>query len=308
MIIEKFKPLLGKDIKDKNSIKFPCYVSTKLDGIRCIFKDGRMISRSLKEIKNKQLQEQFEILKLLTGVNEDGVDSEIILDGELYSHELTFQEINSVVMSHDKEVPESLKFHIFDIILDNNPEEPFKTRYEAIIDGFTRPEFKQLIIVVQQTLIENHMDIQKEFERVLVDGYEGLIIRNLIGKYKFGRSTEKEGLLLKMKPFKTFDAKIIQVYERFENANESFKNELGQSTKRNTKDAKIPTGIAAVFEVRYGENFFKVSLTGTEAFRKEIWENKESYIGKTIEYRAMMVGAKDVPRHAQYIRFRSDKD
>jgi hypothetical protein len=41
-----------------------------------------------------------------------------------------------------------------------------------------------------------------------------------------------------MKPFKEDDLKIIDVTERMENTNESQINELGQSYKRNTVDAK----------------------------------------------------------------------
>ena len=42
-------------------------------------------------------------------------------------------------------------------------------------------------------------------------------------------------------------------------------------------------------------------------FRKEIWENQKKYIGKTIEFKGMLVGAKDLIRHPVFLRFRSDK-
>ena len=86
--------------------------SVKLDGVRCIFKSGRMLSRSLKEIPNKQLQERFEHMKQLS--KETG----IIYDGEIYSKDMNFQEIMHFTMTDDLEdeaLPESVVFNCFDI-------------------------------------------------------------------------------------------------------------------------------------------------------------------------------------------------
>jgi len=39
-----------------------------------------------------------------------------------------------------------------------------------------------------------------------------------------------------------------------------------------------------------------------------MWEERDIMKGKWIEYKAMMVGAKDVPRHPVMLRFREDKN
>ena len=52
----------------------------------------------------------------------------------------------------------------------------------------------------------------------------------------------------------------------------------------------------------------RVTITGTEEFRRDIWKNKEKYIGKMIEYKAMVIGMKDFPRHPTFLRFREDRD
>jgi DNA ligase-1 len=162
--------------------------------------------------------------------------------------------------------------------------------------------------VLDNVLIENNGQLDDMFNKIISEGGEGVILRNKDSVYKFGRSTIKEQGLLKIKPFETFDAKIIGITERFENTGESFKNELGNSVKHNFKDNKISTGMAACFIVEYKEQEVKPVITGSEAFRKEIWENKESYIGKMIEYKGMLVGAKEVPRHPVFLRFREDRD
>jgi hypothetical protein len=46
----------------------------------------------------------------------------------------------------------------------------------------------------------------------------------------------------------------------------------------------------------------------TDEEKEKVWKEKDSYIGKTIEYKAMLVGSKDLPRHPVYIRMRPDKD
>ena len=54
-------------------------------------------------------------------------------------------------------------------------------------------------------------------------GFEGAMVRSLDGRYKNGRSTLREGLLLKVKPWKDSEAEILEVYEMMRNENEEEK-------------------------------------------------------------------------------------
>ena len=125
---KQFKPMLAPNQSvDLDTINFPIFISGKLDGIRCIIKDGEMVSRSLKPIRNKKLQEKFNDLKIISK------EQNIIFDGEIYSHELTFQEITHFVMTEDigdEALPESLKFWCFDMIKDEDFESLFKYRFD----------------------------------------------------------------------------------------------------------------------------------------------------------------------------------
>ena len=360
-MIIKFKPMLCPNEKvNLETIKFPVLDSNKLDGIRGEFHNELgLVSRSLKPIQNKQLQEKFQ--PVLDHVKK----YKLILDGEFYCHYLNFQVISSLVMTQDFETDKKydnivknttkeikgewtlqdrenaktilsfytgstpryifnnpIEFYAFDTLTNvEGANLPFEERYKITRAVVT--ELKECAIrCVVQTPVNSVKEIEDAFEICLHEGYEGLILKDPKGKYKFGRGTIKEALCFKVKPFETFDAKIIGVKERFENTNESFKNELGRSTKRNTLDAKQGTGIASCFIVKYLKKYkahenpigysdyyeIKPVITGTEEFRKEIWDNKESYIGKMIEYKAMMIGAKDVPRHPIFLRFREDRD
>ena len=339
--MKSFRPMLGANApENKGEVNFPVIASFKLDGIRAIFHpDLGLVSRSLKPIKNKQLNEKFKYLI------EYSKNNNIILDGEFYHHELTFQQITSLVMTEDfmdgkiinkkrkkdadsnkyydveiisgKYIPikfnNPIEFHMFDMIENSEFNMMFKQRVENMRMNF---DVMTGLKIVPQMEFRTSTELDWYFNEAIKGDYEGLIIRHTEGHYKFGRSTLKEGLLLKYKPYHTYDAKIISVNERFENTNESFKNELGQSTKRNTVDNKKGTGLAATFTVEllsdykgavYDSQELKVTLTGDKYFRKEIWENKDSYIGKWIEFKGMDVGAKDVPRHPIFERFREDK-
>lgn len=301
-----FRPMLAVNAK-KDKIKYPCLYSTKVDGVRCIFKNGEMLARSLKPITSKTLNEKYQLLKDLTKA------TNIILDGEMYAHDMEFNEISRYVRKSDLEIPENLKFHCFDLITDENYEEEFTSRFKKLC------VFKNKdVVIVKQNELKSSDGLDTAFKDVLEKGYEGLILRSKDSPYKCGRSSVTEGYLLKIKPFISLDNKICGVIERMENLNESFKNELGRSTKRNTKNDKKGTGIAAVFEIEYyDENGVRVkvdgkdprvTITGDEAFRREIWEHKENYIGKMIEYKCMVYGSKNFPRHSNFLRFREDRD
>jgi DNA ligase-1 len=114
--------------------------------------------------------------------------------------------------------------------------------------------------------------------------------------------------MFKLKPFITFDGKIIGVEERFKNTSEKYTNELGRSQRHSFKDEVEPTGIAACFVVTYDGFEQRVIITGDEAFRREIWNNQKAYIGKIIEFKGMVVGSKERIRHPTFIRFRDDKE
>ena len=101
---KKIKPMLAPNKQPNlDELSYPLLSSNKLDGIRCIFKNGEMLSRSLKQIQNKQLHQRFQVLKNYTKIHN------VILDGEIYSHKLTFQEITSFVMTQDFTDKKSIK-------------------------------------------------------------------------------------------------------------------------------------------------------------------------------------------------------
>jgi DNA ligase-1 len=301
--MKKFKPLLAPNEKvDLSTLSYPFLASKKLDGIRCIFYKGQILSRSLKQIQNKQLRERFESLRKFTE------ETQCILDGEIYSPKLSFQEITHFVMTQDlcdEQLPEHLKFYCFDCLTDENLV--FQRRIGDV--EYHSFHMKNLILVTHKR-VNNVQDVESYFEEVLKEGYEGLILRNPESLYKFGRGTIKEGIIFKVKPFVTFDAQItgvVQATEANEDAEKKI-NELGRSVTSKKKEDRHAILKASAFWVNYENKPLKVVLAMTDFEKIDIWINRAGLIGKWIEYKGMLVGSKDVPRHPVMIRFREDKD
>jgi DNA ligase-1 len=313
----KFSPMLApNETVNLHEIKYPLLASKKLDGIRCIFYYGKILSRSLKPIQNKQLREKFEpILKLSEQRN-------VILDGEIFSPELSFQTITSMVMTRDfadkrsikkfgktVEIPESLQFYCFDVLDEFNCSQPFALRC-MLLNALLKSCTIKSLQVVNQCFVENAGEVETLFAKVLSEGYEGLILRDPEGRYKCGRGTLKEGLIYKVKPFETFDAQIIDVIQGTvvdENAERKV-NELGRSVTSKKKEDRVLVEKASAFVVMHNERPLKVILSMTDEEKEDAWINRKKYIGRYIEYKAMEVGMKDLPRHPTMLRFRNDKD
>ena len=313
---QKFKPFLAPNEQiNLDEIKYPLLASTKLDGIRCIFYKGKMVSRSLKPIQNKQLREKFEPIRAYSE------EYNLILDGEIYGTGMSFQQIVSKVMTQDFEdkksikkfgkivqIPERLKFYCFDVIKDDEFDKEFSLRYAndvlKVEDAFPR-----LAISVYHKIVNNKKEVEVYFEEVLALGYEGLILRSLDGRYKCGRGTIRENLIYKVKSFLDFDAKVIGLVQATEvNTNTEKKiNELNRSVTSKKKSDRHVINKASCFKVLYEGKEVKVSIALPDEDKKYIWNNSEEFIGRIIQYKGMLIGAKDVPRHPVFLRYRDDK-
>jgi len=277
--------------------------SYKIDGIRCIFKDGEMLSRALKQFPNNQLWTRFMDLAIFAK------NRNILMDGELYSPSISFNELSGIIRQLDCPLPEDLTFNCFDIVEDNLFEMQFHNRIMLLDSlGFNSKYFK----TISQWSVFSPKEVEDLFENALANGFEGLILRDPNGYYKFGRGTVKEGLIYKLKPFVTFDAKIIGILQGTivdPNAEKTI-NELGYSRTSKLKEDRLPSGRASDFVVLYEGKELKVSIAMTNEEKEEIWKNKEKYIGKMIEYKGMKIGMKEdgLPRHPVFLRFRQDKD
>jgi DNA ligase-1 len=300
---KSFKPMLAPNEKvDLSTLNYPLLASTKLDGIRCIFYKGQILSRSLKQIQCQQLRERLEPLRQFSELNQ------VIFDGEIYSPKLTFQQITHFTMTRDlgdEELPEHLRFYCFDML--DGFDRPFEIRND-VMEG-TIGMYNHIAYPVKQKEVNSEKEITTYFEEVLSQDYEGLILRDPKSFYKFGRGTIKEGIIFKVKPFLDFDGQIIDVIQATEVNEDAEKkiNELGRSVTSKKKGERHTIDKASAFMVKYEGKDLKVVLSMTDEEKEEVWKNRDSYLGKWISYKGMLVGSKDVPRHPVMLRFREPK-
>jgi DNA ligase-1 len=301
-----FKPALAAREDPKSytnyfkELRFPLYCSPKLDGIRCLISnDPAAMSRSWKQIPSFQVQEDFTWVPFL--------------DGELIAGNATdadvYNRTQSFVMSKNK--PGDLSYHVFDYCHPHWLEFPFEMRLakaQELIDKRQWPDTKDYHFV-EHVLINNIEELLEYEGKCLDAGYEGIIMRDPKGRYKCGRSTWKEGLVLKLKRFADDEAEIVGFVERKHNTNTQTRDALGYAERSSSKEGMVGTGMLGKFLGIYEGEVIEIApgcLNHDQL--KDIWMNKEQYIGKLIKFRHFPHGVKDKPRFPRFVGFRDKID
>lgn len=295
--MKAFKPLLSATYSTSNTtLNFPYLASRKLDGIRCIIINGKPVSRSLKPIPNKFVQ------FVLSNSEFNNLDGELICGAA--NDPACFRNTTQIVMSHDRR--QEFIFHVFDDI--SSPDEPFEIRLataKSRIESLNHPNIK----LVEHQFI-NHLEEFESLERSFVsDGYEGMMIRSLTGRYKFGRSTANEDILTKVKRFSDSEAIVIGFEELQQNNNEAVKDALGYQKRASCQENKkglSSLGAILCRDMKSGIEFHcGTGLTAEE--RQIVWDDRQGYLGLTLKYKFFTVGVKEKPRHPVFLGWRGDE-
>lgn len=298
-----FKPMLAAKA-NVSKIRFPISASPKMDGIRCSILNGVPVTRSLKSIPN-----HF-IAGALTHNLFEGLDGELIC-GEPFAKDV-YLKTNSAVMSHEGIPP--FTFFVFDKFYNEFPFIGFHDRMRKLFDimdplydlaqarGFCMKYWTN-------TLIKNQEELD-EYERVALEqGYEGVILRGLSSVYKFGRSTVKEGGMLKLKRFEDDEGTVIGFEEEMHNTNMAMTNQLGRTERSSAQAGLVGKGTlgALVCHTKDGIEF-RIGTGFDAAQRTQLWQNREALVGKLVKYKHFTIGAKIKPRHPVFLGFRDLAD
>jgi DNA ligase-1 len=295
-----FKPLLSATY-DPTKFQFglrPWLVSPKLDGIRAVVQGGVVLSRNLKPIPNQHVQKLFGHLEHF--------------DGELIVGDPTAPDCYSATSSGVKrrDGEPDVWFHVFDhlqILVD-----PFTQRLARLQPGLN----SRCTRVYQQqvTTLEELM----EFEATCLErGFEGIMLRDASAPYKLGRSTLKEGVLIKVKRMATDEAVVIGMEELMHNGNEATLDALGHTKRSSHAAGKVSGGTMGKLVCEFKEDVngevhgIKYSFKGgtvfcigtgkglTSALRQKLWDERngpDSIIGKVVSFNHFPIGYKDAPR------------
>jgi DNA ligase-1 len=282
---------------DGTNLTYPLLASPKLDGVRCVNINGHAVSRNLKPIPNRHTQ------RLFSKIEFNGLDGELIV-GPL-NDPAVFQTTISGVMSVAGKP--NISLWVFDTHLSDRG---FKDRLELVEQQLIKHWKDSSVRVVPHELIHSEVELLTFEQSCLKAGYEGIMLRDPNGPYKHGRSTLKEGWLLKLKRFVDAEAWVIGVRQLMHNSNASTTNALGQRERSSHKAGKIPLlelGALLVRDCKTGVEF-EVGTGFTHVQRVELWQQRRELIGKLAKYKFQPIGVKDKPRFPVFLGFRDARD
>lgn len=284
-----FKPMLASPV-DLDKLKYPVLASPKLDGVRAIVKEGVVLSRSLKPIPNEYVQTLFS--------GYEHFDGELIV-GEPTSKTCYTDTVSGVMRVTGKP---DVRFFVFDHV-----EVPHN-RYSARRPQKARRNFQAGVVELEQHVIHDEAQLLALESKYLELGYEGLILRDPDAPYKFGRSTAKEGYLLKLKRFTDAEFEVVGLEERQHNGNEATTNELGRTKRSSHKAGKTGRGDLGALVLKHPAGTFNCGTGFDDALRAEIWANQSQYIGRLAKVKFFAIGMKELPRHPVFLGWRDKRD
>lgn len=253
MLAKQESKLTNRKILDK---KWLC--SKKLDGVRCLmYWDGEQIRTASRGGENydpatSHLRENEALIEFFKE------KPTVILDGELYRHDKTLQQISGAARMEKNAYDCSwLQYWIYDMYDTVNPDMPASERILLIREAFDFEDDTQYnqvnnsdIIIVCHYEISGEEEIWKFHDRFVSEGFEGCVIRNPDKPYKpNGRTND----MIKFKNYKFEDFKVIGY-------------ELG---RRGSEDMTF------ICELEDGRTFAAMPV-GDRAIKQEYVENFES--------------------------------
>ncbi len=263
-------PMLAQDYNKRGkSIVFPCFAQRKLDGVRCVASARGLFSRNGKGFPHLGFI-QSEIAAL---------GGEYLLDGELYSDTLTFQEIVGLVKKEKLRAEDLTKLQqiylcVYDLI---DTERTNEERLGILQNLLHRPTAHLRILETEEC--RSKEDVKILHTRFVADGYEGLMLRNKTAKYRVGvRSTD------------------LQKYKEFEDAEYpvmGFKE--GEGLEKGC--------VIWICRTSKGQEF-AVRPRGTHEERAALFSEGAKYVGKFLTVRFQELTTDGIPRFPVGISFR----
>ena len=275
----KLLPMLAHSFtKRKHNINYPAIVQRKFDGVRCL---ARLNSDGTVTLMSRKGKEFAHLNHIKTDVAANNSNTNLVIDGELYSDSLTFQELVGLVKrvtlkpGNDEQMLE-VSLRVYDCVELNN-EADFTSRYETITEVTTGAEYLSL---VENVRVSTESEIHAAQARFVEEGYEGAMVRNLTGAYAIGKRSAN---LQKVKTFLDGEYPII-----------GFTDGTGGETGCVIWECQTPDG-----------QTFRVRPRGTQEDRKVLFQNGSDYIGQQLTVRYQELTDDGVPRFPVGIAIRN---
>ena len=268
-------------------------VQCKFDGVRRITfvsQSGvEMYTRSgdrtstLPHIEAELLESYLRLCKTYPELEQTG----IWLDGEAYSHEISFNMINGITRKGATTVKEHearmfIKYFVYDVMSDLGYKERAK-----MIDHFVSPH---VIKVETDYVLATPAVLEAEFIKFVEQGYEGAMIRQLDEGY--GADRQKQ--LLKYKAFEDAEFVVVGAVES------SIHGRIGSFTMRMDKVSYDRAGKLI--------DTFEATPIASHSEKDWAWANREQFIGQKVTVNFFGRSEYGVPRfpRAKDLRYAND--
>ncbi len=296
------KPMLASDWLQAK-VRFPLIAQPKIDGVRGLNMLGPLTTRRLKPFKNRFIQRKFSNVDLV------GLDGEFA--AALETDPALCRKTSSATSTHEGEP--FVLWWLFDYIVPATDYHTYQQRLDALHLRVAylqqNQEWATHLRVMPSTVVTTLDQLLELDAHHLKMGYEGTIIRDPNGLHKQGRSTVKEGGLLRIKTFVDDEAVVIRFEEGNHNANEATINELGKTTRSSHQENMIPNGQVGTIVALYKGMEINVGPGNmTEAERIAFWEMRGMYIGRLFTFKHFPQGVKEKPRFPTWKCWRDESD
>lgn len=259
------RPMLAQQFDKVRSIDYRnAVLQKKFDGHRCLITkhDGKLIAYS----------RQGKVIDTIDHVTDrlDYLPEGFTTDGELYSHGVPLQTIASWV-KRKQENTKRLYYVIYDIISDDSfQDRQAELRSVVQNDG---PIFVHLGIPY-----ESDEQMREYHRKVVVQGFEGLILRTDDRRYEDG---VRSSSLIKIKQFHEMEVTVKGVRPSKENWA--------------VLDCETPDGKPVA-----------CSAPGTVDEKRSVYEHMDRYIGRKLTIQYSVLTNDGVPFHPSALRWRVD--
>ncbi len=276
--IPTFDVALAQKFDMKRVKEDSVYVEPKLDGIRCLAVvesgEAKIFTRAGKLITNFDSTLGRELAQLGDGC----------YDGEIMSNDFT--DLMRQVYRKQNVDTSDVYLGLFDYI----PLQEWKSkvgklsceeRFKILGDRLRGRDLEYLRLIVRITCEADYDLIKEHHDKFVNGGYEGAMIKDITAPYCFGRDWS----VMKFKAFFDADVPITALLEG--------------TGKHSGKLGSFVVDYKGV-EVRVGSGL-------TDDLREQIWSDKATHIGRTIEVRYQEETPDGSLRFPTFVCFRNDK-
>lgn len=310
------KPMLAEDW-DPLKQRYPVLIQPKIDGVRALNLFGTLTGRSLKKFGNRYVTALFSHSLLI------GFDGEMAVGSNSAHPDLCRMTTSALSTITGEPV---VTWHLFDYVTSETRHLPYANRLDLLrrqVDAvqLVRPDLHARLAIVPTYECRSEAGLQCADEYWTGFGYEGTIIRAIEAPHKSGRSTVKEGGLLRVKAFATAEAEVVAVHEGQTNLNEATVNELGLTERSTHQENMVANGLVGTLtgkllaSIQLGDKVLPKGELVTISAGRMTAEERKLYlqepgriVGKVATFQYFPRGVKDKLRFPTFQGLRMQED